>query len=198
VVNNGKVVAAGVSQYGTTPFNVSHRGGVFTSYTVPYRSILRKDLERLNAALLKAFEYERGVAHAEFLQGEADGKFYLLEVACRVGGAYLANVHEHANGFNLWREWARLETATKEHPYKPPKLRREYGGIALALANTDEPDTSHYTDEEIVYRIKKPKHVGMIFRSKRQDRVGKLLEIYTERITADFLAIAPAKERYDD
>ena len=198
VVNKGKVVAAGVSQYGTTPFKISHKGGVFTSYTVPYRSIVRKELERSNAALLKAFEYDRGVAHAEFLRGDDDGEFYLLEVACRVGGAYLANVHEHASGFNLWREWAKLETATKERPYKPPKLRREYGGIALALAKIDEPDTSHYNDQEIVYRIKKPKHVGMIFRSKHQDRIGKLLDIYTERITADFLAIAPAKERYDD
>ena len=112
-----------------------------------------------------AFEYEKGVSHAEFLQSEADGKFYLLEVACRVGGAYIANVLEHACGFNLWREWARLETATREKPYKPPKLRKEFAGICLALANTDEPDTSHYTDEEIVYRVKKPKHVGLIFRS---------------------------------
>jgi biotin carboxylase len=198
VVNKGKVVAAGVSQYGTTPFKVSHHGGVFTSYTVPYRSIARKELERLNADLLRAFEYERGVAHAEFLQSESDGHFYLLEVACRVGGAYLANVHEHANGFNLWREWAKLETATKENPYQPPKLHREYGGIALALANTDEPDTSHYTDEEIVYRIKKPKHVGLIFRSKRHERIVDLLRQYDDRITADFLAVAPAKEHYDE
>ena len=198
VVNKGKVVAAGVSQYGTTPFNVSHNGGVFTSSTVPYRSIERKVLERQNIELLKAFEYESGVAHAEFLRGDADGEFYLLEVACRVGGAYLANVHEHANGFNLWREWAKLETSTDEHPYKPPKLRREYGGIALALAKMDEPDTSHYADEEIVYRIKKPKHVGMIFCSKRRERITQLIELYTERITADFLAVAPVKERYDD
>lgn len=198
VVNKGKVVVAGVSQYGTAPFNVTHRGGVFTSSTVPYRSIERRQLERLNIALLKAFEYEQGVAHAEFLRGDADGEFYLVEVACRVGGAYIANVHEHANGFNLWREWAKLETATAESPYRPPKLRREYGGIALALAKMDEPDTSHYTDEEIVYRIKKPRHVGMIFRSKRRERIDELINTYTERITADFLAIAPAKERYDD
>ncbi len=198
VVNKGKVVAAGVSQYGTAPFKVTHHGGVFTSSTVPYRSIARKALERMNADLLRAFEYDRGVAHAEFLQGDADGEFYLLEVACRVGGAYLANVHEHANGFNLWREWAKLETATKENPYNPPKLYREYGGIALALANTDEPDTSHYTDEEIVYRVNKPKHVGLIFRSKRQDRITQLLADYSDRISSDFLAVAPAKERYDD
>ncbi|HEX2640626.1 MAG TPA: ATP-grasp domain-containing protein, partial [Pyrinomonadaceae bacterium] len=103
VVNDGKVQVAGVSQYGTPPFSVSHYGGVFTSSIVPYRSKERKELERLNSRLLKAFAYERGVSHAEFLQSSADGTFYLLEVACRVGGAYIANVLEHACNFNLWR-----------------------------------------------------------------------------------------------
>jgi biotin carboxylase len=198
VVEKGNVVACGVSQYGTTPFNVSHYGGVFTSYIVPYRTPDRRALEKLNVDLLKAFEYERGVTHAEFLRSDADGKFYLLEVACRVGGAYIANVLEHACNFNLWREWAKLEIATKEKPYKAPKLRKEYAAIALALANVDEPDTSHYIDEEIVYTVSKPKHVGIIFRSAKQERIEELLRIYTERISTDFLAIAPVKERHDD
>lgn len=198
VVENGKIVAAGVSRYGTTPMNVSHKGGVFTTSVLPYKSKERRELERLNKQLLKAFEYERGVAHAEFLQSAADGKFYLLEVAARVGGAYIADVLEHASGFNLWREWARLETATEENPYKPPKIRNDYAGIALALSKDDAPDTTDYTDAEIVYRVSKPKHVGLIFFSERHERVQELLEIYTTRISTDFLAVAPTKERYDD
>jgi biotin carboxylase len=198
VVEGGKVITAGVSQYGKPPFEVSHYGGVFTTSIVPYRSKVRKELEKLNIQLLEAFKYERGVSHAEFLQSAGDGKLYLLEVACRVGGAYIANVLEHACNFNLWREWARIETATDEKPYKAPKLRKDFAGVALALANQDKPDTSHYTDEEIVYRVSKAKHVGLIFYSQKQDRVSELLEVYSERITADFLAVAPAKERYDD
>ena len=198
VVEGGKVVTAGVSQYGKPPFEVSHYGGVFTTSIVPYRSKVRKELEKLNIQLLETFKYERGVSHAEFLQSAEDGKFYLLEVACRVGGAYIANVLEHACNFNLWREWARIETATEEKPYKAPRLRKDFAGVALALANQDKPDTSHYTDDEIVYRVTKPKHVGLIFYSQKQDRVSELLEVYSERITADFLAVAPAKERYDD
>ncbi len=198
VVADGKVVACGVSQYGTTPFKVSHYGGVFTSSIVPYRAKERKPLEKLNVELLSAFEYERGVSHAEFLQSAETGKFYLLEVACRVGGAYIANVLEHACNFNLWREWAKLETATDERPYKLPKLRKEFAGITLALANVDEPDTSHYADAEIVYKVNKPKHVGLIFQSSEQDRIDELLRVYTERITNDFLEVAPVKERHDD
>ena len=198
IVEDGKVLAAGVSKYGTPPFSVSHYGGVFTTSIVPYKSNERKQLESLNKKLLEAFKYERGVSHAEFLQSADNGKFYLLEVACRVGGAYIANVLEHACNFNLWREWAKLETTTDEDPYKLPKLRKDFAGVALALANQDHPDTSHYTDEEIVYRVSKPKHVGMIFYSKKEKRLEQLLALYSERISSDFLAVAPAKERYDD
>lgn len=198
VVNDGKVLAAGVSQYGTTPFNVSHHGGVFTSFITPYRSAERKELETMNRALLMAFEYERGVTHAEFLQSKETGEFFLLEVACRVGGAYIANVLETACNFNLWREWAKLEIATRENPYKLPKLRKEFAGVALALANSERPDTSHYTDDEIVHRILKPRHVGFIVHSTKSKRVDEILSSLTERITADFLAIAPVKERHND
>ncbi len=198
VVHEGKVAAAGVSVYGTTPFNVSHYGGVFTSSTMAYGSRERKQLETLNRVLLMAFNYECGVSHAEFLQSDDDGEFYLLEVACRVGGAYIANMLEYACNFNLWREWAKLETATPERPYELPALRRDFAGIALALAKVDNPDTSHYNDDAIVYKVNKPKHVGLIFHAKRQKRITELLDDFSGRITNDFLAVAPVKERYDD
>lgn len=198
VVHDGKVLACGVSQYGTPPFQVSHYGGVFTSSIAEYDSEERQELEKLNRLLLLAFNYEQGVTHAEFLRSKANGKFYLLEVACRVGGAYIANVLEHASNFNLWREWAKLEIATPEEPYRLPKLRKEYAGIALALSKEEHPDTSHYTDSEIVYRVNKPNHVGLIFHSADRDRVQELQDIYSRRISEDFLAVAPVKERYDD
>ena len=198
IVEGGRVLACGVSRYGTTPLDVSHKGGVFTTSILPHKSKEKIELEALNKALLKGFEYRRGVAHAEFLQSSETGEFYLLEVAARVGGAYIADVLEQASGFNLWREWARLEMTDAANPYKAPKIRKDYAGIALALANEDEPDTSHYTDREIARRVSKPKHVGLIFHSQKHERIGELLEIYTERITADFLAVAPVKERYDD
>ena len=198
VVENGEVAACGVSGYGKPPFSVSHQGGVFTTAVLSYKSKERRELERLNKQLLKSFGYERGVAHAEFLQSKADGKFYLLEVAARVGGAYIADVLEHAAGFNLWREWAKLETADKDNPYQPPKLRKDYAGIVLCLANQEQPDTSHYTDAEIVYRVSKPKHVGLIFHSERRERIDELLAVYTERITQEFLTVVPTKERYDE
>jgi biotin carboxylase len=198
IVYDGKVMTCGVSKYGTPPFSVTNQGGVFTSSTVPYASKERKALEKLNVKLLEAFEYQKGVTHAEFLHSKADGKFYLLEVACRVGGAYTANVHDYASGFNLWREWARLELATDENPYQLPKLRKEFAGIVLSLANTDYPETWEYNDDEIVYRVEKKKHVGLIVCAKKHDRVQELLDSYAVRITQDFLVVAPSREHYDD
>ena len=198
VVSGGKIAVSGASVYGTTPMKVSHGGGVFTTSVLPYKSKETRELEKLNRKLLKSFEYERGVAHAEFLQCAETGKYYLLEVAARVGGAYISNVLEQACGFSLWREWARLEIADEKNPYKLPKCRKEYAGIALALSKEDAPDTSQYTDAEIVYRVRKSKHVGLIFCSPKHERIEELLEIYTEKITRDFLAVAPTKERYDD
>jgi biotin carboxylase len=198
IVNDGKILASGISKYGKPPFSVTHGGGVFTTSTVPYKSKERKELEKINEQLLNAFNYQKGVAHAEFLHSEADGKFYLLEVACRVGGAYIANVHDYACGFNLWREWAKLEIATPENPYKLPKLRKEFAGVILSLANSDEPDSSAYNDTEIVYRVIKKQHVGLIVCAKKHERVQELLESYSVRFIQDFTVVAPAREHYDD
>jgi len=49
-----------------------------------------------------------------------------------------------------------------------------------------------------VYRVHKPKHVGLILHSKKKDRLYELLASYADRITNEFLAVAPAKERYDE
>lgn len=197
VVRDGKIIAAGFSRYTKPPMQVSHEGGIFATSILPYNSKEKRELERFNKKLLKAFNYNRGVTHAEFLQCAETGKYYLLEVAARVGGAYIANVLEEACGFNLWREWAKLEIETKENPYKSPKIRKDFAGVTLCLSNQISPDTSSYTDEEIVYRVSKPNHAGLIFYSQNYERIGELMEIYTERLSQDFLSIVPTKERHD-
>ncbi|RMG02886.1 MAG: ATP-grasp domain-containing protein [Acidobacteria bacterium] len=198
VVYDGEVIAVGIGKYGKPPYKITHHGGVFTTSTFDYEDPDRKRLEQLNRHLIKSFRYEKGVTHAEFLRAQETGEFYLLEIACRVGGAYIANVHEYANGFNLWREWAKLEIEDEDMPYQPPIYRQEYAGICLALAKVDFPDTSHYKDPEIIHRVNRPKHVGLIFHTPIKSRLDELIKLYTERITEDFLAIAPAKEHYDD
>ncbi len=196
LVENGKVFFAGASRYGRPPMDVAHQGGVFTTYTVKYNSKEHKELMKLNRKLLKALGHEYGTAHAEFIRRESGGDFYFLEVAARVGGAYIAETLEAASGINLWREWANIELAVgRRGEDERPQPRREYSGIALSLARQEAPDTSHYTDAEIVYRVRKPHHVGLIVRSPDEARVQQLLEEYARRFAEDFLAVAPPPER---
>jgi biotin carboxylase len=111
IVNNSRVVFAGANRYGRPPLEVAHQGGAYISRTVAHNSADEKKLFEINRKLIKGLGHERGAAHAEFIKSDADGQFYFLEVAARVGGAYIAEVLEAATGLNLWREWAKIEVA---------------------------------------------------------------------------------------
>jgi hypothetical protein len=211
LVGDGRVLFAGANRYGRPPLEVAHGGGAYVSRTVAHRSEDEKKLFAINRQLVKALKHERGAAHAEFIKSDADGKFYFLEIAARVGGAYIADVLEAASGLNLWREWARLEVADGRRrqeleagntpdsesklDMKVKPLRNEYAGIVLSLSRQDTPDTSAYDDAEIVYRVKKDHHAGLIVRSKKRERVEELLAQYAERFVDDFVAVVPPLEK---
>ena len=118
-----------------------------------------------------------------------------LETSARVGGAYIVDVVEAATGINLWREWARLEVAGEERTYVLPRVAEAAAGIALCLARQERPDLSRYDDAEIVKRIPKAHHAGLIVRSSDFGRVESLLDNYVQRFAVDFLATMPAPER---
>ena len=175
--------------------HVAHQGGAYISRTVARGSANEKALFQLNKQLIKALGLERGATHAEFIKSDADGQFYFLEIAARVGGAYIAEVLEAASGVNLWREWARLEIADGKPRKRVAPARKEYAGIVLSLAKQEQPDTSAYVDEEIIYRVKKRHHAGLIVRARQLDRVTALLDDYARRFADDFVAVAPPPER---
>ena len=194
VVSESELVFANVSKYGKPPMSVAH-GGVFTTFTVPRGGEADSALRAINRDLIAALGLVRGVAHAEFIQANADGNFYFLECAARVGGAYISDMVEVATGINLWREWARIEIAGGDGGYKLPPVREQYAGVILSLARQDDPDTSAYNDPEVCLRIKKHHHAGLVLRSADPQRIPALLEDYARRFANDFLAIAPPREK---
>ncbi len=192
LVYDGRVAFAGVNKYGRPPLQVAHGGGAYISQTLPHNSADKRKLHEINRRLIKAMGMQTGATHAEFIKSAADGDFYFLEIAARVGGAYIADVLEAASGINLWREWAKLEIADSRPRLKP---RKEHAGIILSLARQEYPDTSAYDDAEIVYRAKKKHHVGLIVRSPKHERVTELLDDYGRRFEHDFVAVLPPLER---
>ncbi|MGI8770347.1 MAG: ATP-grasp domain-containing protein [Acidobacteriaceae bacterium] len=196
IVSRGEVLLAAAHAYGQPPMQLTHEGGVFTTRQLERETPLAKSLVKMHSEVVDALRLESGITHTEFIQAHADGALYFLEAAARVGGAYIAEVIQHSLGVNLWAEWARLEIAgMRGQRYTLPPLASDYAGSVLCLAQQADPDTSQYTAPEIVYRIRKRHHAGLIVRSADPARVQSLLDEYSQRFVADYLAVLPAPDR---
>lgn len=191
IVSEGKVVFTEVHRNGIPPFDVSHGGGVFSTFTMDRTSPDWSALEQLNAKVLSAFGYLRGVSHLEYIKHAVDGQMYFLEAGARVGGAHIADLVEGATGINLWAEWADIEIDKGTVPYVLPPHRAEYGGLVQCLARSQNPDLSAYNDPEIFDRSNDPYHAGLIVRSTSNARVRELLDSYSKRFAHDFLQVVP-------
>ncbi len=191
IVRGGEAVFAEVHRYGRPPMDVFHHGGVSMTRTVRRGSPDEQTLRALNREVIAALGMERGVAHLEFIKGREDGRFYFLEAAARVGGAYIVELIEAATGINLWAEWAGLEAVPDDRPYHLPAHRADYGAIVVSLARQEQPDTSAYTDPEIVWRLVKRHHAGFCLSSPNPERIDALLAEYSRRFHDDFMATLP-------
>lgn len=195
IVSEGEVVLATPHEYAQPPLNVAHEGGVFVTRTMRRDSPDAQAILALNGQMIAGFGMARGVAHTEFIRAE-DGRFYFLETAARVGGANIEELVAAAVGVNLWAEWARLETAyALGEPYPIPADKGEYAGVLICLARQEWPDLSGYHDSEIVFRLNKKYHAGLIVASPDKDRVETLIAAYAQRFAYDFLAVAPPLDK---
>lgn len=179
------------SRYGTPPFDVSHGGGVFTSALLERGTAEERQLLELNRRVLTSLGLVRGVSHSEYIRSR-DGHWVFLETSARVGGAHIAELVEAATGVNMWREWARVEIAGGETGYDVRAARAEYAALLVSLARQEWPSTDRYADPEVVWRLKKRHHAGLILRSPSFARVQELLAGYSESFAQDFVATLPA------
>jgi hypothetical protein len=192
---DGKVVFCQVSRYLSTPFEVAHGGGIFRSVSVPYDAPDAVTLRQMTSDVMQAFGMRFSASHTEFIK-MADGSFVFLETASRVGGAHLAEMVEAATGVGLWAEWARLETAMAHGvEYHPPGRRYRQAGIVVSLCRFEQPDMSPFQDEEIVWKMDKKQHVGVIVASDSEGRILELLDKYADTIGRDYHMAIAAPEK---
>jgi biotin carboxylase len=195
LVNNSKVLFSMAHKYGQPPLSVYSGGGVFITRSLDRESDESEALVALNKQVLKAMGLTRGATHSEYIKSQADGRLYFLENAARVGGANIAECVDYASGINLWREWARIEIANlRGEKYKLPQTHPGYSGIINCLAHQEWPDLSGYNDSEVVWRMTKRYHAGLIISSPDAGRVESLLNSYAERFARDFLAVMPPRQ----
>ena len=195
IVYEKQIRFAIASGYGRPPMEVSHQGGVFTTRILERDADLSHRLLAINARVMEAFGHVRGISHTEFIQARESGDILFLETSARVGGAHIAELVEAAAGLNLWAEWAKLEVAGGKAPYDPPAPKQDYAGLLVSLARQERPDTSAYTDPEIVWRMDLPHHVGLIVKSPSAQRVQELLAGYVERVQRDFQAYLAPRDK---
>lgn len=190
-----KVLFTRVSQYLDTPFEVAHGGGVFRSHTIAFNLKDDKGLKAMNKKVMKSFGMKHGASHTEFIKSHETGEYFFLETSSRVGGANLAEMVDASSGINLWEEWAKIENAVlKGYDFELPEVHDKYAGIVVSLSRFEHPDTSSFTDAEIVWRMDKPWHIGLIVAADTRERVLELLDAYTQRISTEFHASAPAPD----
>ena len=195
LVNNGKVLFSMAHKYGQPPLSVYSGGGVFITRSLDRESDESEALVALNKQVLRAMGLIHGATHSEYIKSQADGRLYFLENAARVGGANIAECVDYATGVNLWWEWARIEIANlRGEKYKLPQTHSGYSGIINCLAHQEWPDLSSYDDSEVVWRMTKRYHAGLIISSPDAGRVESLLNSYAERFARDFLAVMPPKQ----
>ncbi len=192
----GKIVFHSASQYLDTPFKVAHGGGIFRSITLTPQSTEAKALLKVTTKLMVTFGMQNSASHSEFLKNKADGKFYLIETSSRVGGAHLADMVEASTGVNLWREWARMESAViNKIPYLVSPSGFRHAGIVITLSKYKDTDSSFLNHPSIVWRLDKEHHVGFIAVTDTRDELLQVVNHYTEIIQRDYSATVPIRNK---
>jgi hypothetical protein len=104
---------------------------------------------------------------------------------------------EASSGINIWKEWAKIETAVAEKkPYVLPKIEKNYSGILISLSSHQWPNMDIFDDKEIFWKMNEEYHLGLIVKAVSRERVIELLDKYAKMvIDLGLHASAPAPDK---
>ncbi|MDX9923789.1 MAG: ATP-grasp domain-containing protein [Ignavibacteriaceae bacterium] len=195
IITDKNVKFALAHKYGLPPMEVAHDGRVFTSHTINRDSGDSKKLLEINKEVIEGLGLVKGISHSEFIKSSETGEFYFLETSARVGGANISELVKAASGLNLWSEWVKLELY---HHYVLPPVKEDYAAIMLSLAKQKNPDLTSFDDPEIIWKLDKAFHAGLVIASSSFERVQELLNSYTKRFYEEFFTSAPISSKPTD
>lgn len=142
------------------------------------------------------FRSRDGASHTEFIPSRDTGELLFLEKSARVSGAQIPESIEAGTAVNLRPEWAKLESSIGTgSSYSAAEMRDEYAGLLVSLARQEWPDTSVFSDPEVVWKLAKRHPVGLVVSSPDDRRDPELIDSYTEIVRKDFHASVPAREK---
>ena len=195
VVSEREVVFADAHAYGSPPLDVSHQGGVFTTRTLPRNVSDVQSLFKINRHVIEGLGSVRGVTHAEFLRAHrmARSTFSKLPLVWAARTSRMSSKLHRASIYGVngraWK-WARASSRISCLPFE-----MSMPASFCALRDRSGRTPVAYTDPEIIYRIAKYHHAGLIVKSPEAGRVDSLLNSYATRFAADFLATQPVPDK---
>jgi len=151
----------------------------------------------LNNTIITQLGLKHGISHTEVIRAE-DGTLCFLETSARAGGAHIVELVEAATGVNLWAEWAKIELMDNPGEYQLPEMKRKDAALMISLAKQEYPDLSGFSDPEVVWKIHKPYHAGLIVASPDYHRITQLLDSYLQRFYSEFFTSQPLPDKPSD
>ena len=197
IVCNYKIKMSLPSKYHTPPMEVAHQGRVFATRTLQSNDPDIPGLMELNNTIITQLGLKHGISHTEVIRAE-DGTLYFLETSARAGGAHIVELVEAATGVNLWAEWAKIELMDNPGEYQLPEMKRKDAALMISLAKQEYPDLSGFSDPEVVWKIHKPYHAGLIVASPDYHRITQLLDSYLQRFYSEFFTSQPLPDKPSD
>ncbi len=186
LVHDGKFHFVRSSAYGAPPLQIVQGGGIFQTRMLDPKSKEAKQLEKLTKQVMDGFGMKYSASHTEFIQ-DAAGNFLFLETSSRVGGAYIANMIEHATGVDMWSEWARIELSNLlDEPYelKPPKPG--YAAVTIKAVGDQPTSLDGIARSCVAEDLTKRYHVGRVFRGNNLAEVAAAQDEFAEALVQRF------------
>ncbi len=79
--------------------------------------------------------------------------------------------------------------------YALPNVTQLYAGSVICLAKQERPDTRSYDAPEVVKRLDRHHHAGLIVCASSAERIEDLVSQYSDRFLQDFCAIEPPPDQ---
>jgi hypothetical protein len=79
--------------------------------------------------------------------------------------------------------------------YALPRPKQLYAGSVISLARQEQPDTTSYDAPEVVLRLNKHHHAGLIVCASSAERVETLVQKYSDRFLQEFCAVEPPPDK---
>jgi len=189
---NGKVLFGAPYKYGKPPMQTMHQGGIFSTRALNRESIDALSLNAIHKQVIESLGLVSGVTHTEFIKSHADGRFYFLETAARVGwrphrrrrrvcirhqsmGRVGKNRSRHASQDGIHA--AESDSSIRRQRYLP-RAARASGHQQLRRTRSRPPSQP-------------PSSRRLILCANSADRIEDLIAQYTDRFLEDFCAVVP-------